>query len=161
MIKYTKDVRLLASLETFNREVFVGDTNCPQEVCDLVLAIALAFNDFKDLIYAHTLLFTVAPSDLQARTPEVGQFAGLNLHIARSLAGMLHELMRLLNKNAKVLDHAMIKRVTANLNPEARHAWKSLVAVSTTKPANTPIAAFIVRVRNQVAFHYDPSQIAD
>lgn len=39
-------------LETFDPAAFVGGEEVPQELCNFVLALALIYNDYKNLTYA-------------------------------------------------------------------------------------------------------------
>jgi hypothetical protein len=79
--KYERDVALLAALETFDPKAFVGAKEWPQELCNFVLALALAYNDFKDVIFAQALLATVRPTNVERPTTAVGHYAGLYHHL--------------------------------------------------------------------------------
>src|SRR5687767_3937881 len=50
MNKYDEAVAALAPPEPFDARVFLADEACSQDVCDFVLGLALAFDDFRDVI---------------------------------------------------------------------------------------------------------------
>ena len=159
MTQYETDIRALAPLEAFDASAFVGNTEWPQELCDFVLALALAHNDLRDVIFAERLLVAVAPSDLAKITPELGMFGGLHLHLTRLLAASLHELTSLIHKAGAILNHPRFLGVVKLLHASARKAWEAAVAASFAKPSVDPLAMLLVRIRNKVSFHYDPEEI--
>lgn len=159
MSKYGSDVALLSKLETFDPAAFVDDDNTSQRVCDLVMALALAHNDFRDVIFAQTMLNTVMPGDLQTPTPELGLFAGLQLHLHRTLAGTMHELMKLIQDNRDLLDAPALAAAIRHVPRAARSAWQQVVAAALEKPTKGTISRFLARARNKVAYHYDAPQV--
>ena len=56
-------IALLGPIESFEAEVFLGDGRCPQTVCDFVAALALVFNDLRNLSIVVELLQHQKPSD--------------------------------------------------------------------------------------------------
>ena len=58
----------LAPLETFDPEAFIGDDVAPQSLCNLILTLALIYNDCKDIIAAHITLQEARPSEPPAKT---------------------------------------------------------------------------------------------
>jgi hypothetical protein len=58
----------LAPLETFDPAVFEPSGDVSQEMCDFVLALALIYNDCKDLVYANLALVDARPAEGMGRT---------------------------------------------------------------------------------------------
>lgn len=160
MSRYTRDVAQLSDLETFDPNAFVGDKACPQELCDFVLALALAYNDFRNIVVGVAMLDDVRPKDMAHPTKELGQFAGIQLHLIRLSAGVLRSLMELIEKNQAVMMHAKFVGLVKNLPAPAREAWLEVVGVAREKPSSNPLAMLLVRVRNKVTFHYDPVELS-
>ena len=71
----------LAPLETFDPAAFQGDADVPQELCNLVLSLALVYNDCKDVIYSHILLGESRPSPPAGRNRPWGAWLGVDFHI--------------------------------------------------------------------------------
>lgn len=159
MGKYAKQIVLLSELESFDPAAFVGNNECPQELCDFVLALALAFNDFRDVVMAQTLLEEIAPADDKTLTPALGNVRGLFAHLSRLGAGILQELGNLIQRSGNVRAHPRFTALVKNLPAEAREAWKSLVAAVEKKPGHDELSMLLVRARNKVAFHYDAEEI--
>src|SRR3989442_6276163 len=122
-------VSRLAPLETFDSHAFVGDATFDQPVCDFVLAIALVYNDFRDVMVANSLLQAVTP---QGNTPttELGQVGGLAAHLDRLLAGIVHELSELIRNNMAVIESRGLLRVVKKTPKGIRPVWEELVAVA-------------------------------
>lgn len=59
---FDNECSVLATLETFDPAVFLGDGRVPQSLCDFVLALALIFNDLRDLSYANVLVRDYRPT---------------------------------------------------------------------------------------------------
>ncbi len=157
---YRKYESSLAPLESFDAQAFTGDGTCPQEVYNFVLALALTYNDFKDIFMAQGLLDHAAPEGEQGEVPSWGQYNALRAHATRLHAGLIHELCNLIRDADKVRDHDLFKKVVRNLRVEARKAWNALEDIALGNTFDNPEAKSLFFMRNKVAFHYDPKEIA-
>src|SRR5262245_35065887 len=83
-------------LETFNPAAFVEDGKVSQELCNFMLALALIYNDFKNLMYAGFKLRESKPTGTPEPTAVWGTYSGMDTHIYRLLIGLLHELFELI-----------------------------------------------------------------
>src|SRR5688500_10729043 len=110
MAVYQKEVALLAPLESFDYRAFVGSAETPQSVCDLVLSLALAYNDLRDSIFVRLLLDEVRPADATI-SPTRGQFGGLGIARIRLQVGRVHELLKLLEKCKAEVQHPYFRKV--------------------------------------------------
>mgnify|MGYP007037737322 CR=1 FL=1 len=87
----------LSSLETFDPLAFQGDRVVSQHTCNFVLALALAFNDLRDIFYAHIALQGSKPDGpIHTRTRAVGLYSGMNIHLLRLIMGTVHELLNVI-----------------------------------------------------------------
>ncbi len=79
------DFDKLAALEYFDPKAFESADSKEQAVCDLVLMLALVYNNFKDLLWAFSNLSSCRQPDPFKITPYNGQYSGMSLHITRLL----------------------------------------------------------------------------
>lgn len=160
MRTYAEHIGRLASLKTFDQAAFAPDVQYSRQLCEFVLSLALAFNDFHDLLIAHDFLNGAWPADDSTPSQELGEFNGLTNHLFRLHLATLHEVLELIAKNAKVLKDPAFTSVIAKMTAKARTAWSAMVAVATGGAASkSDLARFLLFARNKVAFHYDPDQI--
>jgi hypothetical protein len=160
---YNKEVALLAPLESFDPKAFLGSADVPQSVCDLVLCLALAYNDLRDIIFVRLLLGNVRPSQ-SGISPEHGQYGGLVIAALRIQVGRVHELLKLIAKNKQEFDHPFFGKIARKLTRAGRESWSALTtaAEETTlkdKANESPMVRALRFVRNQVSFHYDPANL--
>src|SRR5688500_5780759 len=101
MRTYHAHISELAPLEAFDSSAFIGDDAYPQDLCDFVLALSLAFNDLKDVLVSHDILNGAWPKDETTPTPELGEFLGMTQHLFRLHTGTLHEVLNFVSDNAK------------------------------------------------------------
>lgn len=156
---YQAEVAKLAPLSTFDMRAFVADDKTDQACCDFVLALALAFNDIKDVLLGDHLLLGEVSEDQKTPTRPLGAFSGLHFHFFRILLGILHELLYLIKTDSAVLEKPLFRGVVHQLPKTARAAWKKLVESSLADSSRDPDIAFLVKARNAVAYHYGPKAI--
>lgn len=145
--------RDLANLEFVDASVFVGASDEEQAVCDFILALALVYNDLKDLLWAFVELKGRTPTEFKPNA-QVGQLNGMREHSVRLLYALHHELFQLIGKNPEPQGHQLFRNVLARVSSKARDHWARLVAAAAGKPKNDPLAMILVRVRDDLAAHY-------
>jgi hypothetical protein len=157
---FREECELLAPLETFDPEAFRGNDEVPQALCNLVLALALIYNDCKDAIYAHVVLAGIKPEGSQ-RTRILGAVAGAQLHAFRAVAALLHELFELIraNDNENALRHPFFVSLVQHLHPVSRERWLALVSVARDAAPTDKLGKRLLLLRNKVLFHYDAKAI--
>jgi len=163
MSDYQKEVDLLAPLESFDYQAFVGSAEIPQSVCDLVLSLALAYNDLRDSLFVRLLLDEVLPSGASI-SPARGQFSGLIIARIRLQVGRVYELLKLVEKCKVEVQHPYFRKVLKQLSKPGRESWSALETVAQAtavkdKTNEKPLIRALRYVRNRVAFHYDPEHI--
>jgi len=153
---WQEECALLARLETFDPAAFRESDDVPQAVCNFVLALAVIYNDFKDAIYAHVVLGSAKPDGSIRRTRAWGANVGAQGHVQRAILGMIHELLRLIEKSQAQIEHPTFASVVQRLNSPALTAWQALAAAGTGRESDA-LSKRLVRFRNSVAFHYEPT----
>jgi len=161
MREYKQHISELAALEGFDPAAFAADSEHSQQLCDLVLSLALSFNDFHDLLVCHDIFNGAWPADEKTPTPELGEFNGITQHLFRVHLATLHEVLNLIADNAKALKEPSFEKVVAKMSADSREAWNKIVAAASgTGSDTTALTRFLLFARNKVAFHYDRKEIA-
>ncbi len=157
---YQNELKQLAALESFDANLFTPCSKDDKKICGLILSFAVAFNDLKDVAMAIRFLKAVTPEVNPNISPEKGQHGGLGVHLMRIEAGIIKELMVLIEDNKSVIESAPFSKLTRKLSSGARNAWQTVLAVAFQKDITHPMARFLLMVRNKIAFHYDPKEIS-
>lgn len=121
------------------------------------LGMSLAFNDLKGLVMFEQYLKAMGRPTVADFSPHFGQWHGVNVQIQRWIVGVLHEIMNVIDAKQyrSVVDGLELKQLVASIEERNRKAWNTLVAVARA-PSNRPgMAAVLLRIRNDAAFHYD------
>jgi hypothetical protein len=152
----------LAPLEGLDPKSLVrGDQD---RVGELMLGLALAFDDLKDiayLVHQKSTLIEQARADTLAR---YGQFSGMQKHLARWLCGMAHEILELLSKSKSAVESPEFQALIKPLLKEYRDDWQILwdAARGVDAPQKTDRLGYVLkRARNNLAFHYAPRALRD
>jgi hypothetical protein len=150
----------LASLLAFDSDAFRGDDEVPQELCDVVLAFAIVFNDCRDILLWHVELtagLTPPPQPLNRASGEQG---GVITHTTRLLVAILHELGELVRKNGKVLhDPFFEQKVLPKLDKEQRIRWERLRDLAQGKSPAKSMDDYLDFLRNKATYHYDAEDL--
>jgi hypothetical protein len=159
MPSFREECEQLAQLESFGPEAFRGTADVSQDLCNFVLALALVYNDCKDAIYANTVLAGSTPAGPPARTRAWGATAGAQFHTFRAIAGLLHELLRLIDDSKALLNDQFFVSVVKGLPAPSREAWQALGDVAGGIAPTNQLGKKLLLLRNKVFFHYDPKAI--
>ena len=149
----------LAGLRTFAPEVFVGDEEVSQDVCNFVLALALIWNDYSDATYAHALLERCEPHDPPGPTREWGAYGGIDLHLFRYQVTLMRELLTLVCRNQAVARGQYIDDIVKRLPGDGRDVWYSMLHVALGSVPTDEFGQCLLAVRNKLCHHYDPRGI--
>lgn len=159
MKTFQEECSELAQLETFDPLAFQANDKVPQDLCNFILALALIYNDFKDLIYGYMLTEQSRPKGRFKRTRLWGAFSGVQFHIFRSAVALLHELFNLISKNKSVLLQPFFTSILGQIAPSARKSWETVVTVALGNTPSNTLGKSLLRVRNKISFHYDGKAI--
>jgi hypothetical protein len=153
----------LAELVGFDRSVFLNDPK--YEALDgFVLSLALAFNDFKTMMWVWSLLDEFKPEEPKGGAIEkkFGQFVGMRWHILRLLVGNFVELRGLISANQPLFEETIWVRTLRKLSNTEAKSWNSVVefdARAKTKGTwENKFHSLLEYVRNNGTFHYAQNQ---
>ena len=126
-----------------------------------MLALALAFNDIKDVSWVHEQLKKCEPDDAGRPEKRRGQWVGMDLAFARFNAGFMSEVGNCIEKADELglLTTPAFKSAQERARREAPTsvaAWDEMVEAFQTTPGHGrrhPVAKYLKRVRNW-SFHY-------
>lgn len=159
MKTFQEECSELAQLETFDPLAFQADGKVHQDLCNFMLALALIYNDCKNLIYAYIVTAQSRPEGGFRRNRLWGALSGVQFHIFRTVISLLHELFNLIRDNMSILQQPFFKSVVRQIDPQARKAWETVVTVALgNKPSDT-LGKSLLLVRNKMSFHYDGKAI--
>jgi len=143
----------------FDPKAFVGDKNIPQELCNFVLALSVAYNDYKYYIVSYEMLLDSEPEGAPRINSAWGEYAGIKFHIIRLHIGFVQELFKLIQENKKILEHPFLKETIRVLHRRARESWKALVEAALTDKLTSRKSNPLYMIRNKVVFHYAPKEL--
>ena len=123
MTNFTQETDLLASLQTFSQEAFVGDDKVPQDICNFVLALALIYNDCKDGIFSNLVLTESKPTGEFKLSRAWGAYNGIKGHYLRLYIALIHELLNLIAVNQQTIQHPFFNSVVQQLSKQDRKSW--------------------------------------
>lgn len=159
MTNFTNETALLATLQTFSREAFVGDEKVPQDICNFVLALALIYNDCKDGIFSNLTLAESKPTGEQKRSREWGAYNGIKVHFLRLYIALIQELLKLIRDNQFSIKHPFFIAVIQQLSKRDRDSWDALMDAALQKQTSNRLNKFLLMIRNKVSSHYDPKEL--
>jgi hypothetical protein len=159
MKKFQEECSKLAQLETFDPLAFQADETVSQDLCNFILALALIFNDCKNLIYAYLVTAELRPEGEFVRNRLWGTFSGVQFHVFRDIIGLLHELFNLIHKNEHLLQQPFFKSVIHQIDKPAKKAWDTVTVVALGNMPADALGKSLLLVRNKISFHYDGKAI--
>jgi hypothetical protein len=133
------------------------------ELGAFVLVLANIYNDLKGLALASQLVVDARPT-AETKLAVLGQVSGLQIQINRLGAGIIHELMEKIEEHQNLIETKEFGALIARIpNAAARRSWRGLCAVAVGSPApagRDPDRLMLVKLRNNVAFHYSTKALA-
>lgn len=156
---YEEEVSKLSPLETFDENAFIGDADHSQGLCDFVLSLAFAYNDFHDATLAR-LMLNELPAPAQVPTAQLGQWAALRILVIRMQVGLVHELLTLLHEHRNLFATPEFGRVIRSLSKEGKEAWSFIVDSALGSAKSGKLPRLLARLRNKISFHYDEHELA-
>ncbi len=162
-----ESLKNLNPLESFNKNAFIADEKYEQELCNFILALALVWNDTKNLLLYYEYLKSLEPLDVskvedlkQLETPFWGELSGIKNYLEKTLIAIIHELFRLIKDSKEILELKTYKSILKQLHPNCRHAWEIIVSVSLGGVKDKdPLGQALLRIRHKVANHYDKNEL--
>jgi hypothetical protein len=158
MSAYDEHVSNLAAPERLAVEIFQPDEYVSAQLCDFVLSLAVVYNDLRDLLLAFMLIGDLSTGDNKP-TAVNGQAGGLSVHLFRTLTGLIHEMLVLVQTSTTPRSDPAFSLIVKKLHPKARKAWQALSLIKGGSKSDDPLARYVYWARNQVAAHYDPAAL--
>ena len=159
MTNFTQETDLLAPLQTFSQEAFVGNDNVPQDICNFVLALALIYNDCKDGIFSNLILAESKPTGEPKLSRAWGAYNGIKVHYLRLYIALIQELLNLIADNQRTIKHPFFNSVVRQLSKQDRESWDALTNAALQRKTSSPLNKFLLMIRNKVSSHYDPKEL--
>lgn len=133
----------------------------PTSLEHFFLALAVVFNDLKDIFYFFTQLGKGERKIGSGANPQRGQLNGMKCHLARLAVGLIHELFVLLEKHKEVLGRPEFKQLVGGQAEENQQRWEEITRLAFDKSQDTGLpvgqvsfTSALRRVRHTAAFHY-------
>jgi hypothetical protein len=152
---------MLGALRGFDPGVFRETDDCSQGLCSFILALALAFNDCRDLLMCAEEILRVKP-ERPRRNRFCGEHGGLMTHVFRLLAAFVHELGELVRAHGRVTQESFFKlKVLPKLSKEHRAAWEAMCNLAHGKRETRSLDDLLEFFRNKVGYHYDAAALQE
>ena len=151
----------LGQITTFDSKVFQPNSACPRCVCDFILALAVVFNDCRDLLNMNHVIASSAPEGDARINRHWGAYMGIHHHLNRLFMGLVNEFIVLIENSAPAISHPFFESIIKQLSKKDKTRWSDLISASQSKRADTATGKFIVMVRNSMAYHYSAKAIGD
>lgn len=153
------DTEKLAPLETFDPTAFVSSDAGEQSVCDFVLALAVIYNDLKDILWLSVLHQNNPPAIPRSYSKDWGQYEGLRMHVIRRLHAVLFETLYLIQQRRRDLKHPLFQSAIQTLHKMEKDAWRKLEeAAISEQSSDDEFVEFLRRIRNKLSSHYSDAR---
>jgi hypothetical protein len=143
----------------FDPNAFVGNKDVPQHLCNFILALSLAYNDYKFYNVSYDMLLKSGPANLKERTSVCGEYAGVKFHLIRLHIAFAHELLKLVEANKDILQHPFFKETLRMLSKKARESWNIILEAALPEKVPEKTSNLLARIRNKMVFHYDAKEL--
>lgn len=142
--------------EQFNPQAFIGANEGEEKVCNFLLALALVYNDLKDLSWAAHHLGTAIKQRTATSVEQRGEESGMEIHLHRLTLGLLHEFLNLVEMNSDATKHALFAQLIQSLPSAVRPQWEDILRTAIREPnaGPTDFRRRLGRIRNTSSFHY-------
>jgi hypothetical protein len=150
----------LGPLLAVNSVALRGDREVPQELCNAILALALAFNDFRDLLIWSDDILKEAPDTARRLNRFFGEHGGVMTHLFRLLLASLYQLGEVIRANGKHFHNRFFQeRVLGQLDKSVQGKWMELSDLAHGKAPQRPIGDLMEFVRHTAVYHYDSAEL--
>jgi len=160
-MSYLEETRNLGALECFDAKAFEPDSTWPSNLCNFILALAVASNDLRDIFMAKVLL--KEERDENEASEPIDYLAisgGITITLLRFQVAVIHELLNLVETHNNVINSVEFQRIYSQLDKLSKESWDRICAASREKRAIGSIGKALLLCRNKVGFHYDAGQIS-
>lgn len=126
------------------------------KLADFFLVLGSIFNDLKGFILFEKLVQDNFEKPEQKEiTAHAGEYGGILIQTHKLIASTIHEFFRFLNENEDIIESKEFKELLARLSTHYRGRWNEIISVAFNKiPEASEFADILVKIRNNVGFHY-------
>lgn len=142
----------LAPLSSVDPAALVRDAR--NEVDQLFLSLALAYNDIKGLTWYDHLLHGARPDDATEVSAFNGQRVGIHVQLARFRAAILREVFYMLHARSELLESDEVTEIVSSLDARQLQRWNWLVGLALRKDEDAGRLAQGLELIRHVTFHY-------
>lgn len=139
-----------------NKIIKEGEDN---KLGSFFIGLGAIFNDLKDYVLFEQLIVDIyrKPEEKDC-SDHVGNYGGVMVHINKLVASTIHEFFKFLKENADIISTNEFNEILERLPKEEKELWKGIVLASCDKlPKVSDFLNILVRIRSNIAFHYDHS----
>lgn len=123
---------------------------------DFFLVLGTVFNDLKGLILFEKILEdTYEKPQNDEVNSHVGNYGGTIVQIQKLIASTINEFFKFLEVSTDVFSESEFKETINRLSKTDRQLWEGMVAASCGElPAIKSLLSSVVKIRNNIAYHY-------
>lgn len=162
-----KSLAALKPLESFDKEVFIGNDEYSQEFCNFILTLSLIWNDLKNLMVFLEHVRSIEPKDIiidhpkdMPITPLWGEISGVKIHIEKLFIALMFELFKLINECNGIIESKSFNVIYKQMSRNSRFARDILFKYARGKAQpKTDLGKALLMVRHKIANHYDKNEI--
>ena len=124
------------------------------------VGLGVIFNDLKGLIlFEKILLDHYEKPENDEISSHAGSYGGVLVQTQKLFAGTINEFFIFLKKSAEVFEDQEFKEVFEKLAKSDQSLWRDIIAVANGEMLDaTDFLKTLVKIRSNVAFHYDHSK---
>jgi len=157
----------LNPLETFDKNVFLGNNDYSQDLCNFILSLSLIWNDMKNIRVFYETVIDLKPKENistdpkeMPKTPFWGEIAGIEVYLEKLFIALIHELFKLIKESQNVVDSICFSSICKQLNKSHRESWFLLKSYAFGKDdKKTALGKALLMVRHKITNHYDKNEI--
>jgi hypothetical protein len=149
-------------LTKYGPDLFLDSDPEKQKLNGLIIAMATGFNDLVSFTWVDQIIQAVLP-DAFGVTPFWGQCSGISIHNRRFAITVFYELVKMLQKNKDLIEHADFQEALLLTPTYVKPRWNAVLGhldssgPKKDKPLEARAVSFAADVRNAIAVHfYEP-----
>ena len=162
-----ESLKNLNPLETFDKNVFIGDDQYSQDLCSFILALSLIWNDTKNILSFYEYIKELKPKEIEFSDPKDmpikpiwGEISGFEIYLEKTLIALIHELFFLIRNSKNVIESKCFKSICKQLHQNCRDSWNIIILYAFGQAdSKTALGKALLMIRHKIANHYDKNEI--
>jgi len=135
--------------------------NEDDEVSNFFLVLAVIYNDLKGIILFEKLISDTYEEPLSTDNPSmhIGEYGGLFTQTRKIFIGCLREFFDFLKSNKEILSTPEFQNILNKTNKDIKNRWNNIISIAFDNESknNSDFTKYLIKVRNNVSFHYNQS----